>query len=37
MIEMDWPLCQRVGQACGAECHLREGTDHLGTAVPCEG
>ena len=32
MIEEDWALCHRVGQVCGAE-----GTDHLGTAVPCEG
>ena len=37
MIEVDWALCQRVGQVCGAGCHLREGNDHLATAVPCEG
>ena len=37
MIEVDWALYQRVEQVCGAGCHLREGNDHLGTAVPCEG
>ena len=25
------------GQVFGAECHLREGSDHRDTAVPCEG